>query len=651
MAATTTAAETSTLPPPSRRPSTPLAPAASVTASSSKAQSQCLQLCKNIAAAGDRVAERMAKYSAMVKHLPHGFDTLANELLDTCQVLFYIEAGLEEAVRSNYPLPLEMVTVLEKRLRAAQADFRVLDQMVAKFVDYDRSAMGRMRRGFGKVFGDNGIDKATTALQRRREDMRMSALMFQWNLGSDKIESRLGIGYIGLAAALDGTNLRRKRNASVASDDKGASFRSPAPQPRGLDGRLAGPGSVSVSASMSSAPGQPLPMLLPSREALAAGASSFSPGSLSGESSLGTFAPTASELGQDSPTTRYTVSSTASSYDGAPPSSASPAATGSAPSTRAPRTGRAAATSSTGSSLTWPASTSTRPASSTSRAICWPCRGGARAWPSTPTRPARATPSSRPSAGATTSSSLQLLDRGVSPNTGPDAHALNEALAAGDGESVRLLLLFGADANDADRDAVSPLVTAVDKAFLPGAAADVRLLHLLLMYGGSANQATADGNTLLIAAINRKTPWTVVDLLLGYGADPNDKNGEGKTALFEAIQCARPDVVSSLLDNGANANLPGHVAARLPAAAAGLRRRLQEGAQHPGAGRQHQQRRVHRHPAQGRRRPQRQGRRVHAAVHLDPRKPRHLPAAADQRRRPQPAGQRVPGLQVRHAPP
>lgn len=164
-------------------------------ATPTKAQAQCLQLCKNIAAAGDHVAERMAEYSNLVKHLPHGFDALANELLDVCQVLFYIEAGLDEAVAAAHPLPLEMVTVLEKRFRGAQADFKLLDHMVAKFLDYERrGAVGRVRRGFAKAFGDGSVDKMTLALQRRREDLKMSALVFQWNLGSDKIESEPGIG-------------------------------------------------------------------------------------------------------------------------------------------------------------------------------------------------------------------------------------------------------------------------------------------------------------------------------------------------------------------------------------------------------------------------------------------------------------------------
>lgn len=178
----------------------------------------------------------------------------------------------------------------------------------------------------------------------------------------------------------------------------------------------------------------------------------------------------------------------------------------------------------------------------------------------------------------------QLLDRGVSPNTGPEAHALNEAILGHDAEGVRLLLLYGTDPNEPDGDGLNPLAAAAaDKASftaaaaallkygadpnraagpdlegpLAVAAANVRFVHLLLAYGGNANQTTGDGNTLLISCINKKTPQQLLEMLLGYGADPDDKNREGKTALFEAIQSARPDLVGTLVEHGANPNLPG----------------------------------------------------------------------------------------------
>ncbi|PHH71137.1 hypothetical protein CDD82_6723 [Ophiocordyceps australis] len=546
--------------------------------SSNKAQSQCLHLCKNIAAAGDQVAERMAEYSSLVKHLPHGFDQLANELLDACQVLFYIEAGLEEAVRTAHPLPLEMVTVLEKRFRAAQADFRVLDQMVNKFLEYERrGAMGRMRRGFGKMFGDSGIEKMKLALQKRREDLKMSALMFQWNLGTDKIETEPGIGYIGLAAVLDDSNLRRSRNESLVgiNDDKNSVHRSIPSRHQSHhesqheDARLA-----------NAHHGQPLPLLPPTKDDHLG---PFSPESTSGESSH--FTQTNSDMSAGSPTTRYTVSSTTSSYDGH---------VGHKKANMQDRRG------------TYVDETLEPPRENSREMDALLADINNLDLDSTKVVNLKSEPFDMPrrrprsnvdaekhgSKHALVSavrvsdhkSMMQLLDRGVSPNTGAEAHALNEAVSIQDSESVRVLLLYGADPNEPDGDGVSPLVAAAEKSFLSAAAAllkygadpnlttdpdletplavatianNVRLAHLMLMYGGNPNSITAERNTLLISCINKKTPAKLVDLLLGYGADPNDKNHEGKTALFEAITCGRADIVTSLLENKANPNLPG----------------------------------------------------------------------------------------------
>lgn len=540
-------------------------------ATTSKAQSQCLELCNTTAAAGDRVSERMAEYATMVKHMPHGFDVLANDLLDTCQVLFYIEAGLGEAARNAQALPLDMITVLDKKFRAAQSDFRVLDQVVGKNLEYERKGtMGRMKRGFGKVFGDNSTERLAMALAKTREDLKMSAFMFQWNLGSDKLESELGIGYIGLAAALDGTELRRKRDGSIMSEDRSATYRVPQTsmsQRSHDDHRLA-----NVHPTQLPPLGPP-----PRGDKL----SPFGHDSMSGESSA--FAASSNENAQGSPTTRYTASSTTSSYDGIQP--------------RKPGTNdRLSAFDE-----------SHEPSHEPSRELEALLADVANLdldspkvmhLKSEPFTVPRRRPRSKIDADKANGRNalvdavrskdhkllVQLLDRGVSPNTGADLHALNEAVLAQDAESVRILLVFGADPNDADRDGVSPLVAAAEKSFITGASAllkygadpnlstgpelesplsvavianNVRFAHLLLMYGGSPNKSTANGDTLLIGSINKKTPRKLIDMILGYGADPNEKSREGKTALFEAITNARADIVTSLIENGANPNLPG----------------------------------------------------------------------------------------------
>ncbi|PHH80366.1 hypothetical protein CDD80_1811 [Ophiocordyceps camponoti-rufipedis] len=518
-----------------------------------KAQAQCLELCHNIASAGDAVAERMAEYSTIVKHVPFGFNGLANELLDVCHVLFYIEAGLEEAVCNAHPLPLEMITVLEKRFRAAQADFKSLDHTVGKWLDNERrGAVGRMRRGFGKVFGKDGIDKMLLALQRHRTELKMSALMFQWNLGSDRIESDPGIGYIALNATLEDSNIRRKHESMAfgnAAEDRPPSASSSIHHSK-TSSRQRQVNAVTHDSKPQTRESKVIP---------------FSPDSTSGES--GSFTAPLSDFGHGTPSTHLTASSSGShdrsdGLDEVPELSLE--------------------LETLVADVVGPILDSSVVETREHEASAMPRR-----------RSRSSTESDKVSSKHALVSAIrtkdhrlvsQLLDRGVSPNTGPDAHAVNESIAIQDVESLRLLLLYGADPDALDRDGLSPLGAAVRGSLLSAAAlllkygADVdmeptlgmerplavavasgnpRMTRLLLMYGAGPNQQTADGDTLLICGIGKKTPKRLIESLLMYGSNVNDKNRDGKTALFEAIQSARADIVTLLLNKGADPNLPG----------------------------------------------------------------------------------------------
>ncbi|KAH7208190.1 ankyrin repeat-containing domain protein [Fusarium oxysporum] len=537
----------------------------SVMANSTKAQSACLELCHKTTALGDRISVRMLEYLTMVTKQPHGLDTLAHDFLDTCEILFSIEAGLGECIRNQQTFPGDVISELSKKFRVTQADFQLLDQMLGKFLENERKgAMGRMRRGWGRIFGDNDIEKMISALGRTRESLRMSALMFQWSLGNEKIENELGIGYTGLAAALDRMDTRAgMAPRSKLSDHGGSQYRpSSASQHRGVEGHSA--------MSMGSQP--PLPPL-PWTERSSSMREDTLAASLHNDarSFTGHHHNTASSIASNE---RYHSGTTAtfdrmSTFD-------------EHHETRSHHT----AVSDSEVSL--------------EELSGLDLNGGTKVvrLKADPFSMPRWNPRNTVGADAANLKSAlltavrgrnhklieQLLDRGVSPNTGPEHLALKEAVLNSDAEAVRLLLLFGADPNGTDRDGVTPLFASVEKSFLAGAvpllkygadprfamgednetalaaaciANKVNFAHLLLIYGGDPNQLTATGETLLSSAINKKTPKKFIDLILDYGADPDLKSREGKTALFEAIQNSRVDIVNSLLDHGANPNLPG----------------------------------------------------------------------------------------------
>ncbi|KAH7110016.1 ankyrin repeat-containing domain protein [Dactylonectria estremocensis] len=488
-------------------------------ANSTKAQAACLDLCRKTTALGDRISVRMLEYLTMVTKQPHGLDVLVHDFLDTCEILFSIEAGLGECIRNAQTFPGDVISELSKKFRVTQADFQLLDQMLGRFLENERKgAMGRMRRGWGRIFGDNDIEKMITAIGRTRESLRMSALMFKWRLGNEKIENELGIGYTGLAAALDRMDTWAGVARSKASEH-GSQYRpSSASQHCGIEGH-------GVSTSQQA----PLPPLPWAERSSSMNQDPLNPG----------LPPDLRQYGGHNNHTAGSISSNERYHSGT-------AATLKADPFSMPR---------------WnPRNTAGADGANLKIALISAVRGKNHKLIE------------------------QLLDRGISPNTGPDHLTLKEAVANCDAEAVRLLLLFGADPNGTDRDGVTPLFAAVEKSFLAGAvpllkygadpnftrgpdnetalaaaaiANKVNFAHLLLIYGGDPNQLTATGETLLSSAINKKTPKKFIDLVLDYGADPDGKSREGKTALFEAIQNSRVDIVTSLLDHGANPNLPG----------------------------------------------------------------------------------------------
>jgi ankyrin repeat protein len=542
--------------------------------SPSKAQTQCLDLCHKTTASIDLISIRILEYMTTAKHVPDGFETLAHDFLDTCQILFSVEAGLKECSRSGQRLPQEMITELDHKFRVTQADFNILNQMLTKML----APSNRIIRGWGKLFGDTDIKKISAALAKTRESLRMSSLVFEWSVGNEKIEQEKGIGYTGLAAALDRMdhkgdnggketgNIIRPQQPQTQPISQVPQF--PAPPPE-LPSRFPF-GAIDVDTALQQRQQAHIPWSTGPPSIYHEG----SIGRASGNEVRGLLTP---GFGQNSATTTlHTISS------------------GSGTSYADLRFNRNSAMDDARSvtNVTEPDSLHEDLALlelDPTKVV------RIRAEPNNmprlyPRNVAEGETSDMKAALVTAVCNKnhklveQLLHRGVPANTGPSMHALKEAINGYDEESVRLLLLFGADPNYPSKDGTTPLVACVEKSFLGAATlllkygadpnlaggADldsplaiavmanmVGLSYLLLTYNGDANHITTSGTPLLTSSIKKKTPKKFVDLLLEYGSNTNTKSKEGKTALFEAIQVGRADIVTSLLEHGADPNLPG----------------------------------------------------------------------------------------------
>jgi uncharacterized protein len=146
-----------------------------------------------------------------------------------------------------------------------------------------------------------------------------------------------------------------------------------------------------------------------------------------------------------------------------------------------------------------------------------------------------------------------LLARGAQVNAQTDeGTALMDAVASGNAETVKLLLAAGADVKAKHRLGDQALMIAARRHVAETAEVGAQILQLLLANGAEVNARGYWGTTALMGA---NTP-AKVDLLVAKGAPVEAKNDEGETALLMAAERADIDVVSALLQHGADVNAP-----------------------------------------------------------------------------------------------
>ncbi|KAI0867918.1 ankyrin repeat-containing domain protein [Hypoxylon argillaceum] len=550
-------------------------------------QAAALGHCHKATVLGNIIAIHMLEYITASTSRHDGLNELAHDFLDVCRIMWSIEAGLVEYTRTGQSLPVEMTQELDRKFNTAHSDFQGLDHWLNRSLNEERGGTGKkLSRGWRKMFSGNEIPKMRQALERTRESLRMSALVFQWSLGEEKIDESLGIGYTALSAALD--RLEGHTASSKGSLSKGHPSSHQATDTASIRNK---PLDRLHSADM------PLEPAISSADTLAPPRANTIRSSTSGSAlpypprtdsvprlpdlpaephwnGLGQFDLTGGPRRQTLSHHTDTLSTRSVHSRNTPPSDP-------------PEDLRASGLAEI-ESLSLSEHDNVHELKPT-KVVRVPVN------PSKMPRwvPRNSLGADAPSLKVNLITAIRernhkavetLLDRGVPSNIGPDYHALNEAIRQHDLEIVRLLLLFGADPNTAGQQAVSPLVATIEEGFLDAAAIllkygadsnlppasdhdspfalatikeDTHFIRLFLMYGANVNQITSDGETILTKMITNKSNRTLIGMVLDYGADVDGKTKEGKTALFAAISVGRVDLVRALLDHGANPNLPG----------------------------------------------------------------------------------------------
>ncbi|KAF2167276.1 hypothetical protein M409DRAFT_22703 [Zasmidium cellare ATCC 36951] len=512
----------------------------------SKPKETLLELCTTTIALGNGIAVHTLEYLSISKRPRPGFKECAIEFLESSRALFPAKAGL---ARSNAKFPPDVSQELRDRFTQTRNAFSVMDQMVNKLLSGEKKqGFGKLGKGFRLMLADGEIDKLRLCLAQCRAAMSISALMFSSVLGDGKLDAAAGIGYTALAAILETADPTRAKSTSSPLTPHEIAIADLSPDRR------------------------PLPPA-PHIDTYAPRSSSLRDG----------YFPS---LPEGALLDRQTINS---------PTSTMSAVTH----MKSPFSDRSSVIvgnpNDNASDITSITSMLSQENGGQYHAIGdkipkQPIRikvdpSKTQRW--TPKR--NTVPISEQSKAALTTSiqqkdhktSEQLLDCGVPPEVG---HMIT-AIVNHDLESVRLLLLFGADANAKDKDGSTPLYTATGHSFFEAAqllvkyGADSNLcagpygespfavsltgskshfVHLYLQYGADPNQIMGNGDTPFTQAMNKSTPTALVDLMIVYDADVNGKNGRGETPLFKAINDAdRHDLVTILLDHGADPNMPG----------------------------------------------------------------------------------------------
>lgn len=548
-----------------------------------------VQLCQRVTTQGNSIAIRMLEYLGTSKNAIPGFEALANEFIELCRTLWSIEAGLTESAKNpRNAIPVEVTQELDRRFRQVGDEFTVLQQMVNKFVDNDSGKGGGFGRRFRMMFADTDVDKMRTTLSKSRDSLKVSSAMFRWTIGDARADSTMGIGYAGLIAALERIN-----------PSKAHSLPPIGPPP---ETRLPSPPAKDMNSE---------PLLPPSRLAdrpslndlrpTQTHSHSFSPDvrpfaserSLRNDDDLG-LSPGIVDLHKNwrAPSVRSS-DTTGSVRDTMYTNNTNPARYHAEPvyedlssddshRSRMLMEDKMAELSvherymneSIHSSLKYD-----------------PSRLDS---PMTPPWAPRHHAASKASGGRSAIVNAveqrkhrvleQLLDGGARAEPPVEASMLRIAAQNRDIESLALLLQYGMDANGFDREGVTPLFAATQASCFESAkmllkhSADPNLsagpdsesslslaarenqidfVQLYLSNGGDVNRLMDNGSTCLVQAMNKIVSPKLVELLLTSGGDADTKNSEGTTALFQAIQANRVDLMTVLLDHGANPNLPG----------------------------------------------------------------------------------------------
>lgn len=533
------------------------------------AQDEICALSAQATQLGNRISLHMLDYLGTAHESKDRIRELSQTFLNACRSMWMMETGLRESSATNRPLPEEFLHDVKKKFVTAYQEFQHLDKLVTKLIQYELKGMfGKLQRGWHRL--DDELARINMSLIRITETLQDGIMTFHQSLRESKIEDSMGIGYMGLSAAVG----RMAQGQSVMDVNKS------------LTGSPSGKSSMIPEKQLPVTSVHSLPIGPPPSYPIPPVPQEDSPRGRDAKelhsSSLG------KPRGATTGTVRDTVSSKLRFLD-----ELSLSTHECRPVKGHPKVHNGQIDHSPFSNSAIPRGKLLMERGMNNKSLTTKSSAVPEAIPMPYRKPSHTSPASAIHLHSALASAVQarnhklmeeLLDSGASPDMGENIHPLIEAAYQRDFEGMRLLLLFHADPNAPDKKGKTALLLSVEESFLDGATlllkygadpnftarielesplgravanVNPRLVYLLLAHGGNPDHEMSDGSTLLMELIEKRAPKRLIDLLLNVGANPNRKGKEGKTPLFEAVQSDLVAVVSTLLDYGANPNLPG----------------------------------------------------------------------------------------------
>ncbi|SMR61235.1 unnamed protein product [Zymoseptoria tritici ST99CH_3D1] len=529
-----------------------------------KGKGTLLELCTSTTIQGNSIAVHVLEYLSIAQTPPLGFREVAVEFLEVSRVLFTARAGLSDATgRTTATSTVEVNRDFHEKVNQTKNVFTIYDQMVNKLLSTEKKqTFGKLGKGLRLMFADGDMEKLRVSFSQCRAALSLAGHLFPEARAGHSVESASTIGYTALAAVMERVDPSRPASSHAVLPKTGLP---PSPPPT-----IPLPSAPQSMRSETRSPpvvaNEPWTHMSPVRSpAESTGTASTSRSHATFASSLPRFSNVSSMIGGGHGDNVFGTADNMSDI-----------------------------TDATSIISRMDISDTTRQSYANGdklpkqaiRMKIDPTK--AQRW--APKRTVGNITEAAKTALATAVHQKhhkmieQLLDQGVPANSASGNNLLCDAVINHDLESVRLLLLFGADANGTDKDNCTPLYAATGASFFEAAQllinynanpnqsagmygespfavslsdAKAPFAHMYLQYGADPSAVMENGDTAFTQSMNKYTPSWLIELMLLYSTPVDAKNARGETALFKAINSARLDLVSKLLSARADPNLPG----------------------------------------------------------------------------------------------